>query len=74
MGVCVNGIKCAVVEWVTRNTLRWSGHMERMKTEEFVKIYLSEPEGLNMRGGPYGRWKDRVLEAMVEEGRIEHIS
>ena len=37
MGPYVNGVKCSVVEWVKRNTLRWFGHMERKKSEEFVK-------------------------------------
>ena len=23
MGPCANGVKCGVVEWVKRNTLRW---------------------------------------------------
>ncbi len=25
MGTCANGVKCGVVEWVKRNTLRWFG-------------------------------------------------
>ena len=31
------GEKCGVVEWVKRNTLRWFGHVERMKQNELVK-------------------------------------
>ena len=37
LGNCANAVKCEVVEWVKRNTLRWFGHIERMKSEEFVK-------------------------------------
>ena len=56
MGSCASGIKCGVVEWVKRNTLRWFGHMERMKSEEFVKkVYVSDLEGSDQRGRPLGR-------------------
>ncbi len=56
MGACVSGVKCGVVEWVKRNTLRWFGHVERMNSEEFVKkVYVSEAEGLSRRGRPLGR-------------------
>ncbi len=37
MGLCASGVKCGVVEWVKRNTLRLFCHIERMKSEEFVK-------------------------------------
>ena len=33
------GVNCGVVEWVKRNTLKWFGHIERMKSEEFVSEY-----------------------------------
>ena len=36
IGPCTNGVKCGVVEWVIRNTLRWFGHIERKTSEEFV--------------------------------------
>ena len=69
MGSCASGINCGVVEWVKRNTLRWFGHMERMKSEEFVKkVYVSDLEGSNQRGRPLGRWRDRVKEYMCERG------
>ncbi len=29
---CASGIKCRVVEWVKRNTLRWFGHTEKMNS------------------------------------------
>ncbi len=40
------GVGYGVVEWVKRSTLRWSGNIERMGNEEFVKkVYLSSVEG-----------------------------
>ncbi len=65
MGSCANGVKCGVVEWVKRNTLRRFGHIERMESEEFVKkVHMSESVGPNSRGRPLGRWRDRVKEYM----------
>ncbi len=62
-------MKCGAVEWVKRHTLRWSGHTERMNSEESVKkVYVSETEGLDRRGRPLGGWKDRVKEYMSERG------
>ena len=56
-------MKCVVVEWVKLNTLKWFGHMERKKNEEFVKkVYVSETEDPRKRGRPAVRWKDRVKE------------
>ncbi len=53
MGACASGVKCGVVEWVKRNTLRWFGHVERMNSEGFVKkVYVSEIEGPSRRGRP----------------------
>ena len=69
MSHCASGVQCGAVEWVKRNTLRWYGHMERMKNEEFVKkVYMSELEGTGRRGRPLGRWKDRVKEYLNERG------
>ena len=46
MGTRANGMKCGVVEWVKRNTLRSFGHMVRKKSKGYVKkVYLSETEG-----------------------------
>ena len=43
LGLCANGVKCGLVERVKKNSLRWFGHMERKKNEEFVKkAYVSE--------------------------------
>ncbi len=56
-----SGVGCGVVEWVKRSTLRWSGHIERMENEEFVKkVYRSSVEGSKRRGRPLGRWEDKV--------------
>ncbi len=45
------------------STLRWCGHTERLKNEEFVKkMYLSNAEGINRRGRPLGRLEDRLKE------------
>ncbi len=69
MGSCANSMKCGVVEWVKRNTLKWFGHMKRMKSEEFVKkVYVSELEGSDQRRRPLGRWMDKVKEYMCERG------
>ncbi len=69
MGACASGVKCGVVEWVKRNTLRWFDHNERMNNEEFVKIvYVSEIEDPGRRGKPLGRWKDGVKKYMSERG------
>ncbi len=52
-----------------RHTLKWFGHVERMGSEEFVKkLYESELEGPNRRGGPLGRWKDRAEGYLGERG------
>ncbi len=29
-----SGVRCGVVEWVKRSTLRWFGHIERIGNEE----------------------------------------
>ncbi len=76
MNVCMKGatwepvqVKCGVVEWVKRNTLRWSGHTERMNSEELVKkVYVSEIKGPSRKGRPLGRWEDRVREYVSEKG------
>ncbi len=49
--------------------MRWVGHIERMGNEEFLKkMYLGSVEGMNRRGRPLGRWKDRVKEYVSERG------
>ena len=69
MSPCAKGVQCGVVEWVKRNTLRWFGHIEIMKSEEFVKkVYINELEGANKRGRPFERWKYRVREYLHEKG------
>ncbi len=43
------------------------GHIERMKSEEFVKkVHVSEIVGPDSRGRSLGRWRDRVKEYMCE--------
>ncbi len=37
IGACAKDVKCGMVEWVKRNTLRWFGITERMKSEESEK-------------------------------------
>lgn len=39
--MCAVGVKCRMVEWMKRNTVRWFGHFERMKK----KVYLRETAG-----------------------------
>ncbi len=57
------------MEWVEGNILRWFGHIERMRSEEFVrKVYMSESVGPSSRGKPPGRWWDRVKGYMCERG------
>ena len=52
--------------------MRWFGHSEERKSEEFVKeAYGSEIEGPSRRGRPLVRWKDRVKEYMCERGVCE---
>ncbi len=69
MGSRANGVNCGVMEWVKRNTLRWLGHIERMGSKEFVKkAYMSESVGLNSRGRPLGRWRDKLKEYLCERG------
>ncbi len=67
MGAHANGVNCGVVEWMKRNTLRWSGCIERMRSEEVVrKENVSEIVGPNSRGRSLGRWKERVKEYMCK--------
>ena len=40
MGTCTEGVKCGVMEWVKRNTLRWFGYMESIKNGHYVKKYM----------------------------------
>ncbi len=62
-----SGVGCGVVEWVKRSTLRWFGHIERMRSEEFVKkVYLGSFEGTNRRGRLLGIWEGRVKEYVSE--------
>ena len=33
METCTNGVKCGIMEWVKRNTLRRLGHLKEMMTD-----------------------------------------
>ena len=68
MSTCGEGVKCGVVEWVKRNTLKWFGHVERMGSGEFLKVYESESCGSNGRGRLLVGWRDRVGEYLGERG------
>ncbi len=58
-----------MVEGGKINTLRWFGHIKRIRSEEFVKkLYMSESVGPINRGRPLGRWRDRVKEYTCERG------
>lgn len=40
-----------------------------MESVEFEKrVYMSETEGSDRRGRPFGRWNDKVKESMNERG------
>ncbi len=53
-----------------RSTLGLFGHIERMESEESVKVYLSSVEGPNRRGRPLGRWEDKVREYVSERSKV----
>ncbi len=36
-GIHANRVNCVALEWAKRNTLRWFGRIERVKSSEFVK-------------------------------------
>ncbi len=59
--VSAKGVLCEEMEWVTKNTMKCFGHVERMGSEEFVKVYDNDLDGPKRRGRPLGRWKDRML-------------
>ncbi len=50
------------------NTMKRFGHVEKMLSEEFVKVYKSELEGPNRRGRLLGRWYNRVQGYPGEKG------
>ncbi len=56
---------------VKKNTLRGSGHRERIKSKKIVKeVYFSESESSNLSGRPLGRWRDKVKEYMCEGDKV----
>ena len=62
------GMKCGVVEWVKRNTLRWFGHVERMQGGVCKEVYESEVRGEGVRGRPPVKWINRVDEYLRGRG------
>ena len=61
------GVKCGVVEWVKRNTLRWFGHIERMDESVMTKkVYKSIIEDVGIKGQPPMKWEDRVHQYVRE--------
>ncbi len=70
MSACADGVNCGVVEEVMSNMLKWFCHVEKMGSEEFVRVYESELEGRNRRERALGRQKDRV-EYLGETGVLE---
>ncbi len=61
------GVQCG--EMGEKETLIWSGHIERIENEEFVKeVYRSTVEGPSRRGRPLGRWEDGVKDYVSERG------
>ncbi len=63
------GKKWGGVEEVTRQTLKWFGHMERMEEGKMTRrVYMSGIEGGNVRGRPPVNWRDRVQEYVREKG------
>ncbi len=62
-------MEIGVVEWVKRKKLKWLGHIERMKSEGFMKkVYVSEIKGPSRRGRPLGKWNDRLKKYMSGRG------
>lgn len=50
-----------------RGTLRWFGHMMKMNENEFVeRVNEGRIKGGDVRGGPPGKWINRVSEYWSE--------
>ncbi len=61
----VRDVQCGATEGLKRNTLWWSGHTERMESEESVKeVEVRELEASSLRGQPLGGWRNKVEEYM----------
>ncbi len=67
MSACANGVNCGVGK---DNTLQWFGHVEKIVSGEFVKMYDRVLKSPNRRGRPPGRWKDKVKESLGERGTV----
>ncbi len=54
---------------VKRNTLRWSGHMEKMAENVMTKrVYMGMGDVVGARAQPPVKWGDRVLQYVREKG------
>src|SRR5436190_1670903 len=64
-------IRKNVVERVRVSQFRWFGHLERMACERLVKrIYVSEIEGVRLRGCPACKWMD-VINGVLRERKFK---
>ncbi len=57
-----------VVNFCTRNLNRLRMRLKMLVNSSIRKVSLSSVEGMNRRGRPLGRWKDRVNEYVTERG------
>ncbi len=56
------GMNCGVLEVVKCSTLRWSGHLERMRGDEIIKnIYMGGVDAVSVRGRHLIKWEDKML-------------
>jgi hypothetical protein len=63
--------QCEVAELVTRNRLRWLGHVARMEEGRLpVQLLYGSMEGKGRRGKPVGRWRD-MIERDLKKRKIE---
>ena len=61
------GVRCGVVEWVKRNSLRWYGHVRRMTEERLTKrVYQSSVSGVAGRGRPPVTWENKIEQYLKE--------
>ena len=50
-----------IVKWIKGQTIRWSGHLERMEEDRMLKkIFTQELEGTRRRGRARKRWKEEA--------------
>ncbi len=59
-----------MVGWVKKNALKWFGHVKRMGSKEFVKVFESKSEGPNKSGRPLGNGRIEWRSALERERGI----